>query len=387
MDSRKTAQANPSLVNRGLRYIGRISLSMLVIGAAAFAVQFGASQLGQRAEATPSPEAAPTVTVSTRAVDLQQGYQVTRRYVGQIEPQRSSVLSFELPGRLSRILADEGARVQAGQLLATQDTALLEADRTRLAASRTALEAQLTLADLTLDRSDKLSRQGFASQAQMDQAQAGRDELTSRLVEVDAALTDNAIRIEKSRLNAPFAGHLSRRLVDGQETLNAGQAVLELVALGQPQLRVGVPLDVAQSALVGAQVEVGGQVFKAELDAVLPDIDPVTRTRTFVFNIDAVNDLAFGQIAHLVLAQDVIESGLWLPITSLKEGLRGQWSVLVVDQEKTVREARVEIMHVDADQVFVRGAFPDGTVLIDAGPQRVTPGQRVSILTASDKES
>ena len=53
-----------------------------------------------------------------------------RAFVGQNEPQRTVTVSFELPGQLASISADEGDSVSQGQIIARQDTSLLEAERT-----------------------------------------------------------------------------------------------------------------------------------------------------------------------------------------------------------------------------------------------------------------
>ena len=80
----------------------------------------------------------------------------------------------------------------------------------------------------------------------------------------------------------------------------------------------------------------------------------------------------------MLIEESVEAAGIWVPTTSLKEGVRGQWTMLVVDAENVVRQASVEILHAESTRVFVRGAFPAGMRLIDAGPQRVTVGQRVT---------
>ena len=66
-------------------------------------------------------------------------------------------------------------------------------------------------------------------------------------------------------------------------------------------------------------------------------------------------------------------------MTSLKEGLRGQWTVLAVGEDRTVRSLSVHVLHAESDRVFVQGAFPEGTLLIDNGPHRVTVGQSVTL--------
>lgn len=371
-------EKRPSLLMRGVRLITRVTVTVGVLAGAAFAVQFGTAELTRRANSAPSPDAAPAIPVSTYALAFEQNYTVERAFIGQIEPQKTVALSFELPGRLSQINVDEGDTVTAGQILATQDTALLMAERTQLLASKSATEAQLKLAIQTLERNTALNERGFAAQARLDDGQARRDELNARISEIDAGLQNVDIRISKAEVRAPFDGRVTRRSVDGGETLGAGQSILGLVELGAPIVRVGVPLDLDEARLDDARIEVGGKMLSAQLMALRPDIDPVTRTRTALFEIDGASQSTFGQTARLRVSERVPATGTWLPLTSLKEGVRGQWTVLAVDAEDIVRAAPVEILHAESDRVFVRGAFPDGTRLIEEGPQRVTVGQRVA---------
>ena len=366
-----------SVLVGGFRLIGRVLLTFAVIAGAGYAVQFGSGELARRAEAAPLPEAAQLIPVSASPLTIVDGYNVTRAFVGQVEPQKTVSLSFELSGRLQAIGADEGDWVTEGQVLASQDLSLLTSEETRLQASRTAAEAQLRFAMQTVERNEELTRRGFATQAGLDEALSRQDELHARIAEIDASLENVAIRVAKSQIIAPFDGRVTERLVDGGEPLGAGQRVFGLVELRKPQVRIGVPLDLTEAQLEAAEIEIGADVYPAALVTLRPDIDPVTRTRTAIFEIDTETQPAFGQTARLMVAETIMEPGLWLPTTSLQEGLRGQWTILTVDPEQTVRAASVEILHAESDRVYVRAAFPDGTMLINEGPQRVTVGQQV----------
>ena len=370
--------AKQGLFSRVLRGTVRLGLTVSVIAVAAAAVYVGTAELTRRADAVPAPDAAAVTPVSVTPIISENAYTVDRVFIGQVEPQRSADVSFELNGRLDQILVDEGDAVAKGQLLATLDIALLEVERDRLTASRDAIAAQLAFAKKTVDRNAKLIGQGFTSQARLDEAVAQQDELLSRIGELDAGLRDVTVRIEKSSIEAPFAGQITSRHVDGGETLRSGELVLGMVELVSPQVRIGIPLDVDPALLADVEIEIAGQSYLAELATLRPDIDPVTRTRTALFDLKDGPDVAFGQTARVHVLDPVESAGTWVPTTSLKEGTRGQWTLLVADAQKTVRLATVEVLHAEDDRVFVRGQFPDGTVLIDQGPQRVTVGQRVA---------
>ncbi len=364
-------------LRRTTRLAGQTALTLAVIGGAGLAVQIGAGELTRRAEASPAPESAPAIPVATLALRKEAGYDIRRAFVGQIEPRKTVAMSFELSGRLISLTVDEGDTVSEGQIIAALDTAILEAEESRLLSSRSAAAAQLIFAEQTLERNGELKDRGFATQAGFDGALAQRNELVARIAEIDAALRNVAVRIGKSQIQAPFDGVVAARNVDGGEALGPGQTVVQIVELKAPQVRVGVPLDIDETTLRTAEIELDGTPRAATLVALRPDVDPITRARTAIFTVDLGDVPVFGQTARLVVSRHVEAEGLWLPVASLKEGLRGQWTALTVDPDDRVRSASVEILHAESDRVFVRGAFPDGTRLIAAGPHRVAIGQSV----------
>lgn len=370
----------PSMILRLLKGGVSAIVTLAFAGGAFYTVATGADLLDQRAEASTNETTAPPTPVRTRLIMFAESYTVERRFVGQIEAPEKVDLSFELGGRLRDIQADEGDRVAKGDVLARLDTDLLMADRDRLMATRSGTQAQLDFATQQVERNEALSERGFASQERLDQALANQLELRAQIDRIDAELATIALRLQKSVLKAPTDGRITVARVDGGETLAAGQVILGLVAEGAPQVRVGLPLDLDPHALGTVKVLIDGEAHAASLETVRPDVDPVTRTRTAIFKLDAPATLAIGQTARMQLELETSARGAWLPVRSLKEGARGTWTLQVVDDSNVVRAAAVEIIHAESDQVYVRGTFPEGTRLISEGPQRVTVGQLVEDL-------
>ncbi|MFQ6550186.1 efflux RND transporter periplasmic adaptor subunit [Aestuariibius sp. 2305UL40-4] len=356
-----------------------ITATLLVVGLAVGAVATGSTVLTSRAEATEPPVTAALTPVATERLVIESAFDLERRFVGQVEARYRAALSFELGGRLDAIEVDEGDPVEAGAVLARLDTDLLEADRDRLVASRDALSAQLIFAESQVGRNETLVGQGFTSQERLDQAVATRDELTARIIETEAALDAVEIRIEKSVLRAPFAGRIGARNVDGGETLAAGQTILTLIDVAEPQIRVGLPLSVSIEDLEAVEALVGGARHEATLINLRPDIDPVTRTRTALFVLETETPPAFGQTATLLMRERVAQPGAWVAMDALQEGTGSVWTVLIVDDHGVVRNAAVEILHAESERAFVRGSFEDGARLIRSGAHRVTPGQSVRL--------
>lgn len=365
-------------VRRFVVWIFSLALTLSIVGGAGMAVFYGQDWLQARAAAQPEPEAAPLVSVSVRALEQEDSYSQTRYFVGQIEPQKTVSASFELAGQLARIDVDEGDAVTKGQLLAKQDVDLLEAERTALLSSREGTQAQLDFNMQQVERATALLDRGFASQERLDAAIATKDELTARIREIEANLASVEIRLEKSELRAPFDGRITQRFVDGGEALSPGQAVLQVIETTAPLVRVGVPLGLDEATLRGTEVIVEGQAYAADLVTLRPDIDAVTRTRTALFALQEAPAFAFGRTAQVAVETQVSTQGTWVPIDSLKEGTRGQWTLLVLNEDDVVERATALILHAESDRVFVQGSFPNGTRMIESGTQRVVPGQSVT---------
>ncbi|GAB5446140.1 efflux RND transporter periplasmic adaptor subunit [Gymnodinialimonas sp.] len=369
-------QAKPVLWRRVLRQVATLTITLVVVAGAGGAVFFGSTQLANRAEATAVTDIADPTPVEVVALEVSDGFDIPRQFVGQVEAASSVVLSFELAGRLNDVSVAEGAEVEAGTILARLDTSLLVAERTRLEASQSATAAQLELAETRLTRAQALLADGHVSQEALDQALATRDELAGRMMEIAAAIDAVAINLEKSELRAPFAGRVGMRNVDGGETLSAGAPVLTLIETAAPEVRVGLPLSIDATTLGEVSIEIGGQTYPARPLQVRPDIDPVTRTRTALFTLLTDDMPTFGQTATLTLTSRLEASGTWVPLDALQEGVGGSWNLLVVEDEE-VRVALVEIRHSDATRAYVSGTFAPGAQMIRTGAHRVVPGQAV----------
>lgn len=373
------AQAKPTILRRGLTLIG----TLVTLGIAGAAVAVGTGVLTERAQAVPAPQAAERIPVSVQVMQVEESYTIPRRFIGQVEAGTEATLSFELGGKLAELNADEGDNVKEGQVIARLDTALLQAERTRLKASRDATAAQLEFAESRLVRAAELQGQGFSSQETLDQARATRDELTARIAEIDAGIASVDINIEKSEIRAPFDGRVGAQSVDITETLSAGQPVLNLIETKEPMVRIGLPLDLSPDALVDTKIDIEGVIYPAELRRMRPDVDPLTRTRTALFALDTEQAPTFGQTATLSIDMQVAARGTWVPVDALQEGSGSIWNVLLVE-DGTVRTAAAELLHAETDRAFVRGTFAEGATLIRSGAHRVVPGQEVTVLNTGE---
>jgi RND family efflux transporter MFP subunit len=361
-----------------------LAVTIVVFGGAAAAGLAGYAMIADQASLAEGPTA-PVTSVAVMTVVPSDGYTVTRRFTGQVEAVAQTDLAFELGGRITEVLVDEGDLVAAGAVLARLDTSALIPERAAFEAELAAMAADAELARLTLARNDALTERGFRSVAALDDARLTLARAEAGMAAVRAQIAGVDVRLDKSVLVAPFAARIGTRLADPGQTVAAGQPVLVLFDAGPAQARVGLPPDLAAGLSAGdaVQVEAGGAVHDAHIRQVRPDLDPGTRSRSVVLSMPGAAAPVLGETVALILTQTVAEPGFWAPLSALREGVRGSWSVMAVEAtpegDRTV-PAAVEVIHSDGTQVFLRGSLPPGARIVAQAPDRVAPGQIILAL-------
>ena len=370
-----------------IKRLARGTVTLLITGAfiaiAGTSVWQGSTLLTIRAAAVEKPLATEPLLVSTGAIKMVEGYEVARRFTGQIEAAQTVQLSFEQGGTLASVLVDEGDRVEKGDVIARLDNRLLKAEITQLEAARKALEAQLELATLTNQRKAKLKEEGFASAQTADQSRISLMEINARIAEINAGILATEIRIEKTEIRAPFSGIVNERAVDPGNTIGGGQPVISLKETDAPIFRVGVDPDLAEKLDLGQTISIrfGDTAHKGAIIGIVPQIDAQTRTRIIRIQLEDEKNNVFGQTGEAIFSQFVNERGAWLPLTAIEDGVRGLWTVKTIrsNDDFTIGVEAVEIVYANSKEAFVRGTFKDGVSYIDKGIHRVVKGQTVRV--------
>lgn len=363
------------------RRTGAVLLAGVCVGASILAAMPAVRNVGGQ----PGADDKPVPGVVTWAVVLQDAYTVSTVFSGRIEAPREVALSFEQAGRIDAVLVEEGDRVAAGAAIARLDTRTLKADEAARLAERAVIEADLGLARRTLDRQRRLGAANAVAEARIDEARFAVQRLEAQIAQIDATLAGIRVALDKALLRAPFAGLIGTRTTDPGAQAAPGQPVAVLYEGGALRFRAGLTEDAAAAVAAGAAytLEVAGSRRQARLTAVRRDVDPATRTVPMLFALEDDGVVPLGAVGTVTLAQQVVGRGAWVPLSSLVEGLRGGWVVMVAAAggSVTVVEAvPVEVLHVERDRVFLRGAFGTGDRVVADGTHRLTAGQRVRIV-------
>jgi HlyD family secretion protein len=207
--------------------------------------------------------------VEARAHVIDRGL-VRREAFGRatIESRREVQLGFDLVGRISDVLVDEGDRVKLGQVVAhlspeqlaadaqaaTTGVGLAQAGIARLDADEKRAEAALAFAQSEVERTRKLAASGAVTARDLDLAEQQLKLATADLARVRAARIEGSKQIAvaagaagskqatitRAALVSPFDGLVVRRFRDPGDTVTVGTTVLRIVSTDRLWARAAI---------------------------------------------------------------------------------------------------------------------------------------------------
>lgn len=374
-----TSQKAPSSASQGdSRYL------LVVIGVVMMllVVLLWSAGAGHAHSSPPAPEPA---TVMTDVVHIQQGFDVPNSLRGLVESSQQAELSFDIAGKLVALQVDEGDVVEPGAVIATLDTARLRARMNELDAALTRAKANAELARLSKARVDELVNQQLESTQRRDEASAQLTAATAEVAEVNAALETVKVELAKSQLTAPFGGNIAARYVDEGTTVTPSSPVFRLTNTTRLQARFAVPAQDITRFSEGQTVNVstGGRTYPATVTQRVSQRRTQTRTVDMLVTFITAPDVLPGDMAVVTVERQRAERGAWVPVTALSNGLRGLWTIFVVDGQAAkngahqVNARSVEVVYTDGHRAFVRGALRDGEQFVVGGTHKLSPGQLV----------
>lgn len=230
---------------------------------------------------------------------------------GTVEASVMLPLSSRVSARLGKLLADEGDRVTAGQVLAQLEDADVQKRLDQL-------RAKLTYAEQEFERAKKLVRTRSFSEAAYDLA-------ASNLETAKAALAQAEAEASYLQLTAPENGRIIQRDGEVGQLIPAAQAVFWLAT--DAPLRISAEVDEEDIALVktGQKVLIRadafpGKVFNGEVQAMTPKGDPVARSYRVRIAFSEETPLRIGMTAETNIILREAENALLLPASAVAGG-------------------------------------------------------------------
>ena len=298
-------------------------------------------------------------------VKMMDSYKITREFPGKLLPAQQSNLAFEIPGKINVVNVDIGDAVKKGQILA-------ELDNREATAQLKQAKAKYDLALQILNRYKDLRSEGHISIQDLDNANS--EELIAK-----SQYEFYKVKLEQTKLIAPFDGVIQNRYLDTGSVINGGIPIVEILGSKNVEAHISIPLKFIDKLNIGNSYDfkIGNKRPKGVLARLAPMTPGGSDNRLAIFNFDTFFDP--GSIAELKLSLNIEGRGTWVPIKSLSQSEQGIWAIYTVNDKKVVVRDLVEILYFEGEYAFVNGTLGDGDLVILGGAQKIIEGKSLNI--------
>lgn len=387
------------------------SLRRIAIPLGILAVGLGASALllstGPKAERTDHPERLRTVRVAPARTEARR-LRVAAQ--GTVEPRREIPLVVEVDGRIAWLpptFASGGSFAEGDVLVRLDQTDMR--DRLQEADAEFHLaQAEARQAAADLGRRRELAAREILSEAGLDDAVARRDVARARMRRAEALRSRAARDLERTEVNAPFAGRIRKAHVDLGQFVSRGTPLATIFATDVAEIRLPISirdvdkLAIPASAIAGAVLQAGPPVqlsarigrrhhaWTARVTRIEAALDAQDRTVVLVAEVHdphgagvSTHDLPLGPglFVEAVVEGRMVDEAVVLPRAALADDER----LAVVDEEDRLRLRSVRVAGWEDESAIVVGVQPGERICLRF-PRGGIDGMRVSPVSDAQSE-
>ena len=297
-------------------------------------------------------------------VSIIDSYKVKKQLPGKLFPVQQSKVSFQIGGKIQNIYVDIGDKV-------LKDDILAELDNREITANLNQAKAKYQLAKQLLDRFKDLKAQGHISIQELDKAQ-------SDFLVAQSQFDFYKVKLEQTKILAPFNGLIQSRYLDEGSVINPGLAILEIIDSEKVEAHVALPLYLIDKISIQESFtfNLNGELINGVLKRLSPMSLGGSNNRLAIFEFNTF--FVPGAVINLELEINEIERGTWIPIKALSQSDGGLWSVYTVDKNNSISKELVEVIYYEGKNVYVSGTLSDGDLVIKGGATKVIEGQLIN---------
>jgi membrane fusion protein (multidrug efflux system) len=316
--------------------------------------------------------------IPVEVIELEEGsIEAVLRYSTNLEAEEEVQVFAEAARQVERLLVEEGAEVQKGQLLVKLRD---EEQKTALAKART----QHDKARREFERQQHLFRQDLISEQAMNEATFELERLTLEVEEAARALSYTEVR-------APIAGTVTHRMVGIGDYVTVHQHLFDIVDFRSLVARIYVPEKELTRLSRGQQVRVtspalGAERFAGTVDRVAPVVDPRSGTVKVTVALPDTRDLLPGMYVDVELVAAVRDEAVLVPKRALVYDDDQIFLFRVQGEGEDAKVERVRVVPQLEDKLHIEpeGGLAAGDRIVIAGQAGLKDGAKVRPVAGRD---
>lgn len=294
-------------------------------------------------------------------------------YVGVVEEESSTSVSFTGMAMLQTMTVSEGQPVKKGQLLAVIDETQA---RNTLATTKAAL-------DQAKDAYDRMKLL-HESQSLPDMKWV---EVESKVNQAQSAYDMAKKNLEDCRIYAPVSGVVGTKIMGVGETVLPSEPVLTILSIDRVKVRVSIPEREISGITVGTATTIrvdalGDETFQGGRIEKGVSADPLTHTYDIRIVVpNPGHRLLPGMVARVQIKNEELRmkngGSLTLPVKAVQQSTDKSLFVWIVQQGRAHRTP-VTIGQTIGNRVLIESGLQEGDQVIVEGFQKVGEGTPVS---------
>ncbi len=321
------------------------------------------------------PKPAPIVLV--QKVDFQT-HASEQSYSATVKARVVSDQAFRVPGKVTKRLVNVGDTVSVGTPLAEIDNTDFKLQLQQASAEVQAAQQSLDQQIIQTKRVEKLTKEGWSTQATLDQQHVANDEAQARLDKAKQAqsLAQNAIAY--GQLQSDSDGVVTETAVEPGQVVAAGQRAISIARDGALEAQVAIPESAISSvANMDASFTTWnepGKKYPAKLRELSPVADPATRTFAARFTIDAPQgSLKLGMSGELRLASKS-QALANVPLAAIFDQGKGPGVWRVDRGSGKIELLPVTVASMGETTASLSSGVAEGDFIVALGAQKLDPG-------------
>lgn len=321
----------------------------------------------QRAASRASPPAPVEIATVTRSPLV-----AHRILTGSLQAITTVRIFNEEEGRITALPFYEGDAVKQGEIIARIDDSLIQAELTKA-------QTNLKQAREDAKRINTLYRKKLASEDELAHTRTALE-----LAKAEVSLLET--RVSHTRIQAPFDGIISERLLETGDVVPVHSHILTLYDPGQ--IKIVIPLSelLLSNIKIGDEVQVridalGEQQYPAKVSRIFPTIDPQTRKGMMEVLFASIPEGARpGQLCRVTVDTQTTPRRN-VPFAAIRHDSQGEY-VYRLTQDDMVESVRVQTGILMGNQMEILEGIKVGDRVVVKGFIGLRDGKKVVPVTA-----
>ncbi len=299
---------------------------------------------------------------------------------GTVVSRNDALLAAEVSGKISWI-AEIGTTIKKGQPVARIEDAIYRLQEVEYTGVLERERNRVAFLGREVQRLSKLAAQNIAAQNQLDQTETDLAQARNEVSVAESRLRQVQIQLSRTKIEAPFGGIVTERIVNLGEHIQVGEDVVRLVEPDNLEVVARAPLSSIRYVDVGNALPVTSELHEGEgsVRTIVPFRDGRSHLFELRLAVPAEDGWRVGESVRLdVPSAEPIEV-LAVPRDALVLRREGT-SVFRLTEDNTAERLSVTTGLGAGGMIQITTGLQPGDRVVIRGAERLREGQKVAVM-------